>query len=67
LSQQFKNHLYMKTKQQIDKLKFEPKTQILAGRFTETEAAKIRQFCAENEIPLTNIIRHAFQQIIPNL
>ena len=66
--QQLRNHLYMTTQQQqINKLKFEPKNQILAGRFTEAEAAKIRQFCAENQIPLTRIIRHAFQQIIPNL
>jgi hypothetical protein len=52
---------------QIDKLKFEPKNQILAARFTPAEANKIRQFCAENEIPLTRVIRLAFQQIIPNL
>jgi hypothetical protein len=57
----------MTTNKQFEELKFEPKTQILAGRFTKTEADKIRQFCTENEIPLTRIIRHAFQQIIPNL
>jgi hypothetical protein len=52
---------------QLKDLKFEPKSQILTARFTQTEATKIRQFCSENEIPLTRIIRHAFQQIIPNL
>jgi hypothetical protein len=57
----------MTTNKQINKLKFEPKNQILAGRFTEAEAATIRQFCTKNQIPLTRIIRHAFQQIIPNL
>jgi len=48
-------------------LKFEPKNQILTARFTQTEATKIRQFCTEEQIPLSRIIRHAFQQIIPNL
>ena len=57
----------MTTNKQINKLKFEPKTQILAGRFTEAEATKIRQFCSENQIPLTRLIRHAFRQIIPTL
>jgi hypothetical protein len=57
----------MTTNKQIDKLKFEPKNQILAARFTPAEANKIRQFCTEKEIPLSRIIRHAFQQIIPNL
>jgi len=52
---------------QIDKLKFEPKKQIIAARFTQAEANKIRKFCDEKEIPLSRIIRHAFQQIIPNL
>ena len=57
----------MTTNKQIEKLKFEPKNQILAGRFTEAEANKIRQFCTQNQIPLTRIIRHAFKQVIPNL
>lgn len=57
----------MTTNKQIEKLKFEPKNQIIAGRFTKVEADKIRRFCIENEIPLTRIIRHAFSQIIPNL
>jgi hypothetical protein len=57
----------MTTNKQNDKLKFEPKNQILAARFTPAEANKIRQFCTEKEIPLSRIIRHAFQQIIPNL
>jgi hypothetical protein len=57
----------MTKNKQIDKLKFEPKKQILAARFTQAEANKIRQFCLENEIPLSRIIRHAFQQIIPTL
>jgi hypothetical protein len=57
----------MITNKQIDKLKFEPKNQILAARFTQAEAIKIRQFCIENEIPLSRIIRHAFKQIIPSL
>jgi hypothetical protein len=52
---------------QIQNLKFEPKNQILTARFTSTEAAKIRQFCIENQIPLSRLIRHAFSQIIPNL
>ncbi len=57
----------MTTNKQIDKLKFVPKKQILAARFTDAEAVKIRQFCIENQIPLSRVIRHAFQQIIPNL
>ena len=57
----------MTNETQLQDLKFEPKSQILTARFTQTEATKIRQFCSENEIPLTRIIRHAFQQIIPNL
>jgi len=52
---------------QIDKLKFEPKKQMLAARFTQAEANKIREFCTDKKIPLSRIIRHAFQQIIPNL
>jgi len=52
---------------QLVKLKFEPKNQILAARFTQAEAVKIRQFCSENDIPLSRIIRHAFKQIIPTL
>jgi hypothetical protein len=52
---------------QLQDLKFEPKSQILTARFTQTEATKIRQFCTEEQIPLSRIIRHAFQQIIPNL
>lgn len=57
----------MTKNKQLEKLKFEPKNQILAGRFTKAEADKIRMFCIKNEIPLTKIIRHAFSQIIPNL
>jgi len=57
----------METNKQIQKLKFEPKKQILAARFTDAEAAKIREFCIAKQIPLSRIIRHAFHQIIPNL
>jgi hypothetical protein len=57
----------MTTNKQIEKLKFEPKNQILAARFTKSETKKIRQFCKEHNIPLSHIIRHSFKQIIPNL
>ena len=57
----------MTNERQLQKLKFEPKNQILSARFTDAEAAKIRQFCIENQIPLSSIIRHAFKQIIPTL
>lgn len=57
----------MNTNKNFEKLKFEPRNQILAARFTQAEATKIRQFCIENKIPLSRIIRHAFKQIIPLL
>jgi hypothetical protein len=57
----------MKKYKQIEKLRFEPKNKILAARFTQTEAENIRHFCNENNIPLSQIIRHSFKQIIPNL
>jgi hypothetical protein len=57
----------MTLEKQLQQLRFEPKNQIIAGRFTEREATIIRQFCTDNEIPLSRVIRYAFQQIIPNL
>lgn len=57
----------MTKQKQLEKLKFEPKTKVIAARFTDSEGEKIRQFCQENEIPLSRVVRYAFQQIIPNL
>lgn len=57
----------MTRNKQIEQLRFEPKDQTFAARFTKTEAKKIRDFCHENNIPLSQLIRHSFKQIIPNL
>jgi hypothetical protein len=57
----------MLSQKHIKNLKFEPKNQILAARFTKTEAEKIRQFCQDENIPLSQVIRYSFKQIIPNL
>lgn len=57
----------MTNEKQISELRFEPKNQTFAARFTKTEAEKIREFCNRNNIPLSQLIRHSFKQIIPNL
>jgi hypothetical protein len=57
----------MTNKKQIESLRFEPKNQTVAARFTKTEAEKIREFCNKNNIPLSQLIRFTFKQIIPNL
>lgn len=57
----------MTKQKQLKKLKFEPKNKVIAARFTDSEGEKIRQFCQKNEIPLSRVVRYAFQQIIPNL
>jgi hypothetical protein len=57
----------MTNKKQIESLRFEPKNQTVAARFTKTEAEKIREFCNKNNIPLSQLIRFSFKQIIPNL
>ena len=57
----------MTKNKQIEQLRFEPKDQTFAARFTQTEAKKIREFCRANKIPLSQLIRHSFKQIIPNL
>jgi hypothetical protein len=56
----------MTNKKQIEALRFEPKDQTVAARFTKTEAGKIREFCNKNNIPLSQLIRFSFKQIIPN-
>jgi hypothetical protein len=57
----------MQRQQQFEKLKFEPKDQILAARFTKTESKKIREFCRAENIQLSNLIRFSFKQLIKNL
>ncbi|MGM0622340.1 MAG: hypothetical protein ACQETJ_14900 [Bacteroidota bacterium] len=50
-------------KKQIEKLKFQPKNQILAARVTEREAREIRIFCKKHGLHLSSIIRNAFKEI----
>lgn len=57
----------MEMQQQIEKLKFEPKDQILAARFTKTEYDKIKGFCQSENIQISNLIRFTFKQIIKDL
>lgn len=52
---------------QIAQLRFEPKDQTVAARFTKTEAEKIKEFCTKNKIPVSQLIRYSFKQFIPNL
>lgn len=51
----------------IEKLKFQKREVLLAARFTVKEAETIRQFCAKNEIKLSDVVRTAFKTLIPNL
>ncbi len=57
----------MKKERQINKLKFEPRNEIIAARFTKSEATAIKDFCIKNGIPQSRIIRQAFEQLVPNL
>jgi hypothetical protein len=57
----------MKRKQQLNKLKFEPKTQVLAARFSDREAAIIREFCKKENIKFSDILRYSVKQVISNL
>jgi len=57
----------MKTLKKIDELKFEPKTQVLAARFTDREAAIIREFCKKENIRFSDILRYSVKQVINNL
>jgi hypothetical protein len=57
----------MTNEKQIEALRFEPKIQTFAARFTKTEAEKIREFCKKNNIPVRQLIRFSFKQLIPNL
>ena len=57
----------MQIQQQIEKLKFEPKDQILAAKNTKTEYDKIKGFCQSENIQISNLIRFTFKQIIKDL
>ena len=57
----------MKIKQHIRKLKFEPKNQVLAARFTQSEADIIRAFCKKENIKYSDILRYSVKQLISNL
>jgi 16S rRNA U516 pseudouridylate synthase RsuA-like enzyme len=50
-------------KKQFEELRFQPKNQILAARFTEREAREIRIFCKKHGLHLSSIIRNAFKEI----
>jgi len=57
----------MNVKQNIKNLRFEPKNQVLAARFTEREAKIIRTFCKKEEIKYSDILRYSVQQLIKDL
>ena len=57
----------MKRKQKIYELKFEPKNQVLAARFTQSEADTIRAFCKKENIKYSDILRYSVKQLISNL
>lgn len=57
----------MKKDKQIDNLRFEPKNQVFAARFTKGEAAIIRNFCKKGNIKYSDILRYSIRQLIPNL
>lgn len=54
-------------KKQFEELRFQPKNQILAARFTEREAREIRIFCKKHGLHLSSIIRSAFKEITSNI
>jgi predicted DNA binding CopG/RHH family protein len=64
---EIKNANDMTNLKQIAQLRFEPKDQTVAARFTKTEAEKIKEFCSKNKIPVSQLIRYSFKQFIPNL
>ncbi len=57
----------MKKGQQIKNLRFEPKNQVLAARFTKSESNKIRAFCKKENIKYSDILRYSVKQIIKEL
>lgn len=57
----------MKKEEQIKKLRFQPKTETVAARFTPEESEIIKRFCKKEKIQLSHLVRFALKQIVPNL
>lgn len=64
--ERFKDGIIKTDLMALEKLRFAPKKQIFAARFTEKQAKAIRQFCKEENIKYSDILRYSIKQLISN-